>query len=65
MDLGLDYPDEEFSIVIICACAYVILMWMTDCNDITKPIPRHSRDTERGFYLQKFIEFSVPIAQHV
>ena len=58
MDLGLDGADQEMSIIILCACACVIMMWMTGRNDITEPIPREIRNMERGLYLRRVMEYS-------
>jgi len=58
LDLGLDGADQEMGIIILCACAYVIMMWMTGRNDITEPIPREIRNMERGLYLRRVMEYS-------
>ena len=58
VDLGLDGADQEMSIIILCACACVIMMWMIGRNDITEPIPREIRNMERGLYLRRVMEYS-------
>jgi len=58
LNLGLDGDDEEIGLLIICSCAYAVLMWMTGQLDIPQHIPRRIRDTERGMYLQRVLESS-------
>ena len=58
LDFVLDGDDEKIRLLIICSCAYVVLMWMTGCLDFMQHIPRGIRDTERGMYLHRVLKSS-------
>jgi len=54
MDLGLDYHDEELSIVIFFSCVYVDLIWMTGRTDIAEPILDILGTLRKDFTLKRF-----------